>query len=184
MVIDWRNPEKLRVEIKAGLSGKDLEPKNLKYYPVCFQAPTYVDVEFINDNEDKDEEEGKGKASGKGGSGGKKPKTDDKLTAMKSLASDAFGQVMEGKIPELGTITEMVVMGKEIAREAYGNVLHKMAEQLQKGKITATELVAQAGKFVTKVAPPSFLEPKGEVDVPYKYDREKNADIGYRAAPS
>ena len=70
VVLDWRDPDKIRIEVKAGMSGKNLTPDKLKYYPVSFQTPTYVDIEVINDNDDKDEEEGKGKSSsGKGGSG-------------------------------------------------------------------------------------------------------------------
>ncbi len=116
VIFDWRNPEKIKIEVKAGLSGRDLEPQRLKYYPVCFQTPTFVNIEVVNDNEEQDEEE-EGKASGKGGSGGKKPKKS--LSDMKALASEAFGSVMEGKIPELGGIVEMVVMGTQIAAEGY-----------------------------------------------------------------
>jgi len=178
VVFDWRNPDKLRIEVKAGLSGKDLEPDKLKYYPICFQAPTYVDVEFVNDNAE-DEEEGKGKASG---GGSKSPKKS--LSEMKTLAFEAFGQAMEGKIPELGKITEMMIMGKEIAKEAFGQVMEKLAHQIDHAKISATELLAQAGKFVTKVTPPAFMKPSGDEDIVYQYDREKNADIGYKAVPA
>lgn len=176
VVFDWRDPSKIRVEVKAGLSGKDLEPKKLKYYPVSFQAPTYVDVEIVNDNEDEDETEGSG-SKGKSGSGGKKPKKD--LKSMKSLAMNAFGTAMEGKIPDLGKVVDMVVAGTEIAKEAYGRVLEKFAQQIEHGKIAATDLLAKAGDYVTKYTPPSFMKPTGDEQVTYKYDREKNADIGF-----
>jgi len=180
VVFDWRDPEKLRIEVRAGLSGKQLEPKELKYYPVSFQAPTYVDIEFVNDNaDDEEDEDSKGKA--KGGSGSKKPKK-KKLSEMKSLAADAFGKVMEGEVPELGTIKEMFVMGKEVAEEAYGAVMEKLAKQIDHAKVTSTELLAQAGKFVTKYTPPAFMKPTGDEDAKYSYDREKNADIGFRAS--
>lgn len=184
VVLDWRNPDKIRIEIKAGLSGKTLDPKELKYFPVSFQAPTYVDIEIVNDNEDSEEEEGKGKASGKGGSGGKKPKKS--LADMKSAMSSAFGDALEGKVPDLGDIKEMVVMGKEIAAEAYKDVMQKLTQQIEHGKIVATDLVAAAGKFVTKYTPPSFMKPTGDEKATYKYDREKNADIGFTrmAGPS
>lgn len=179
VVFDWRDPEKLRIEVRAGLSGKQLEPKELKYYPVSFQAPTYVDIEFVNDNaDDEEDEDSKGKA--KGGSGSKKP-AKKKLEDVKSMAADAFGKVMEGKVPELGEIVEMFVMGKEVAKEAYAQVMEKLAKQINHAKIGATELLAQAGKFVTKYTPPAFMKPAGDEDASYKYDREKNADIGYRA---
>jgi hypothetical protein len=182
VVLDWRNPDKIRIEVKAGLSGKDLEPAKLKYYPVSFQTPTYVDIEVVNDNSDdekEDEEESKGK-SGKGGSGGKSPKKNG-LEAMKLMASEAFGDVMEGKVPELGNIKEMVVLGTQIAAEAYGNVMGKLAHGIAHAKISTTDMLAQAGKFVTKYTPPAFMKPTGDEQATYKYDREKNADIGYKA---
>ena len=180
VVLDWRNPDKIKIEVKAGLSGKDLEPKQLKYYPVSFQTPTYVDIEIINDNkDDKDDEEEKGK-SGKSGGGGKKP-AKKKLSDVKLMASEAFGTVMEGKIPEAGKIIEMVVLGTQIAAEAYSNVMGKLAHGIAHAKISTTDMLAQAGKFVTKYTPPSFMKPTGDEQATYKYDREKNADIGYKA---
>lgn len=173
IVLDWRNPDKIRMEVKAGLSGKDLEPSKLKYYPVSFQTPTYVDIELVNDN--KEEEEGKSSSSS---GGGKQPTK--KLSDLKSLASEAFGQVMEGKIPELGNIVEMVVLGTKIAADAYGAVMGELAHQIKHAKIGATELLAKAGDFVTKYKPPAFMKPRGDEQANYKYDRVKNANIGYR----
>ena len=81
VVFDWRNPDQIRIEIKAGLSGRDLEPDALKYYPVSFQSPTYVNIDVVNDNAlaliqggvvDDEDEEGAQGSSGKGG-GGKSP---------------------------------------------------------------------------------------------------------------
>lgn len=173
VVIDWRDPDKIRIEVKAGLSGKDLEPSKLKYYPVSFQAPTFVDIEIVNDNEEEDEEtEGK-TSSGKGGSGGKKPKA-----SMNSMMN-AFGDAIEGKVPDLGKIVDMVVAGTEIAKEAYAQVMDKFAQQLANGKIMATDLLAKAGDYVTKYTPPAFMKPTGDEQANYKYDREKNADIGF-----
>ena len=181
VVLDWRNPDKIRIEIKAGLSGKDLEPKKLKYYPVCFQTPTYVEIEMVegNDNteDESGDEEGKSKSSSSGG-GGKSPKKS--LESMKLMATEAFGSVREGKVPELGKIVEMVVMGMTVAKEAYGAVMGTLAHQVHHAKITATDLLASAGKSVTKYMPPSFMAPRGDETAKYKYDREKNADIGYR----
>ncbi len=45
IVYDWRDPDKIRIEVKAGLSGRDLAPKDLKKYPVSFQSPTYIELE-------------------------------------------------------------------------------------------------------------------------------------------
>lgn len=178
VVLDWRDPDKIRIEVKAGLSGKDLEPARLKYYPVSFQTPTFVDIEVVNDNDDKEDEEGK-KTSGKGGGGGKQPKKG--LKDVKALASDAFGSVSEGKIPEFGKIIEMVVLGTEIATEAYGNVMGKLASGIAHAKVSTTDMLSQAGKFLTKYMPPSFMEPSGDEQANYSYDREKNADIGYKS---
>ncbi len=64
VVYDWRAPETLRIDIKAGLSGKDLSRKDLGKYPISFQAPTYLEIdtsipqiiEAINANEESSEE--------------------------------------------------------------------------------------------------------------------------------
>ena len=181
VVFDWRDPAKIKIEVKAGLSGKDLEPAKLKYYPVSFQTPTYVDIEVVNDNDEKEDEEEKGKASGKGGSGGKKPAQKKSLDDVKTLASSAFGSVTEGKVPELGKIVEMVVLGTQIAAEAYANVMGNLAHGIAHAKVSTTDMLAQAGKFVTKYTPPSFMKPTGDEQAKYSYDREKNADIGYKS---
>jgi hypothetical protein len=178
VVFDWRNPGKIRVELRAGLTGKELTIKDLKNYPVSFQLPTFVDIEIINDN--KEDEEGKS-SSGSGGGSSKGPKKS--LESMRSLASEAFGSVREGRIPEFGKVVELVIMGTKIAAEAYGKVLGTLATQIGHAKIQATELLAQAGNFVTKYTPPSFMAPTGDEQKVYKYDREKNADIGFRPGP-
>lgn len=173
VVLDWRNPDKIRIEVKAGLSGKDLEPKRLKYYPVAFQTPTFVEIEIVNDNEESEEEGKAGSSSGSGGKGLKKK-------SISGLAASAFSSAIVGKVPELGKIVEMVVLGTKIAADAYGNVMHKLAHGMEHMKICTTDMLAVAGKFVTKYTPPAFMKPTGDEQVKYKYDREKNADIGYR----
>lgn len=45
IVYDWRNPEKIRIEVKAGLSGRNLDPADLRKYPISFQSPTYIELE-------------------------------------------------------------------------------------------------------------------------------------------
>ncbi len=144
--------------------------------------PTYVEIEVLNDNQaaKKDDDEdgeasGSASSSGKSGSGGKRPGF--------GLMAEAFGQSVEGKVPSLGKIVKMVVMGTEIAAAAFGDVLERMTKQISHAKISTTELLAQAGKMITKVMPPSYLEPKGDETVPYKYDAQKNADIGYKLTP-
>lgn len=178
VVLDWRDPDKIRIEVKPGMSGKDLAPERLKYYPVSFQTPTYVEIEVVNDNED---EKGEGDSSARGSSssgGGKAPKKS--LSDMKSVAFQAFGDAIKHSVPELGRIVDMVVMGVKIAQQAYGQVMGTLSQQIQHAKISATDLLAHAGDFVTKYTPPSFMKPTGDENAVYKYDREKNADIGYR----
>lgn len=173
IVLDWRDPDKIRMEVKAGLSGRDLEPAKLKYYPVSFQTPTYVDIEIINDNEESEET-----TSGKSSGGGKQPSK--KLDDIKSMAFEAFGDVMQGQVPELGKIVEMVVLGTQIAADSFGAVMGKLAQQIEHAKISTTDLLAQAGDFVTKYTPPAFMKPTGDEQAEYKYDREKNENIGFR----
>ncbi|MGB4107949.1 MAG: hypothetical protein WBK55_09175 [Alphaproteobacteria bacterium] len=180
VVLDWRDPDKVRIELRAGLTGKELTIKELKNYPVSFQTPTYVDIEIINDNKSKEDEEGKS-SSGSGGGSSKGPKKS--LESMRSLASEAFGSVREGKVPELGKIVAMVIMGTKVAAEAYGNVMGALAKQIGHAKIQTTDLLARAGDFVTKYTPPAFMAPTGDEQKVYKYDREKNADIGFRPGP-
>lgn len=174
VVMDWRDSDKIRIDIKAGHTGLDLKPEELKHYPVSFQAPTYVEIKVDHasaraDDDAEDEDEGK---SGSGGGKGQKKK------AKKSL--DAFSNVMKGQIPEAGDIEKMVVMGKEVAKEAYSAVMDKLTTQIRQAKVIATDLLSQAGKFIKTVEPPSFMEKKSDVkyDAKYKYDRERNEDIG------
>lgn len=170
VVYDWHSQDTLRIEVKAGLSGRTLDAKELSNYPVSFQAATYLDIEASNDD---DEEEGsESGSSGKSGGGGKKPaKKKEEKTSL-----SAFSKVVAGEIPSVGDITKMVVMGKEIAQQAMGAVLESLIEQIKHAKIKPTEMLAQAGKFITKVTPPEFMQKKdGQTyDKVYKYDREKN----------
>lgn len=170
VVLDWHHADVLRIEVKAGLSGRTLPLSELKKYPVSFQAPTYIDIRTANDDEreeDEEEEGRQGRASG--GGGGRKMK--------KKLQGDmvsAFSTVMEGKVPETGSVQKLVVMGKEIAKQSYAQVLEKLAEQIKQTKIMATDLLAEAGKYITKYTPPAFMKPTGGEDKVYKYDRMKN----------
>ncbi|MCK6417617.1 MAG: hypothetical protein L6Q57_01595 [Alphaproteobacteria bacterium] len=184
VVLDWRDPARVRIEIKAGLNGRDLEPKQLKNYPVSFQSPTFVDIEFDDHTNLKNKEEEEGDSKGRASGGGKKPAMKKNLEEMRALATQAFGAVREGKIPELGLIAQIVVMGTKIAKEAHGSVMETLAHQIQHAKIAATDLLAHAGKYITRYTPPGFLKPTGDEDKVYRYDREKNADIGFRPSLS
>lgn len=173
VVFDWRDPAKIVVEVKAGLSGKSLPVAQIREYPVSFQSPTFVEIEMLNDNEE--DEEGKGRAGGSGGGMKKK-----KLSDLNGIMAKAFSDISEGRIPERGEVTRMVVMGMEIAKEAMAAVMTKFCQQIEHSRIAATDLLAQAGNFITRYTPPAFMQPKGDEDKTYKYDRNKNEDIGMR----
>ena len=179
VVYDWRTPSHIRIEIKAGLTGRDLPTQDLIKYPVSFQAPSFIEIDVesgemrtlsakdIAANDDDDDEESG--SSGKSGGGGKRP-------AKKSLSQSmsSFSSAVEGLLPERGKITQMVIMGMSIAEDAYTSVLNKLFTQVEHAKISATDLMAAAGKLVTKFTPPAFLKPKGDETKVYKYNREKN----------
>lgn len=173
-VFDWRTPEMMRIEIKAGLSGKDLPVKELRKFPVSFQSPTYIEIDTssahartAHDDEDEDEEE---EGKGKSGGGGKAPK---KKRNQKTMG--AFSRVVEGKVPELGEITKLVVMGKEIAKHAYESVINILTAQIKSMCVTPVNIVAAAQAVNVSVAEPGGgLKAKGHETLGYKY---KGADM-------
>ncbi|MDY0029365.1 MAG: hypothetical protein RBR86_05435 [Pseudobdellovibrionaceae bacterium] len=184
VVYDWRDPAKIRVEIKAGLTGQDLAAKDLARYPVSFQAPSYIEIDVqtgdmktvtqklvANDDDEEDDEDGDGR-TGKSGGGGKRPSR--KLEEDVSHSRLSFSSAVEGAMPQIGKVVDMVIMGMKIAEEAYDSVMSRMTKQISHAKISATELVAAAGKLVTKFTPPAFLKPHGDENKVYKYNREKN----------
>lgn len=181
VVVDWRDPETIKLEVLPGLSGRHLAPEMVKEYPVCFQSPTYVKIDVVNDNDDEEDEESEGKGSkGKSGGGGKKMAKKKKLEDIEVIAA-RFGDSAEGKVPTLGDIKEMVVMGVQLAKESFTSAFGELTKQIKQAKITTTEVLAKAAKnMVTRVEPPSFMKPKGDETAQYKYDRDKNADIGFR----
>jgi len=121
VVMDWRDPETLKIEIQPGLSGKQLAPEIQKKYPVCFQMPTYVKIKVTNDNDgsEEDEDESKGKSGKSGGGSGKKP-AKKKLEDIAVIAA-RFGHEAEGKIPSVGEVKEefMQPVGDETAQYQY-----------------------------------------------------------------
>lgn len=177
VVYDWRDPTKIRVEVKAGLSGNDLPKKDLARYPVSFQTPTFIEIDilsgqvsehraFLKDAEEEEEGETEGKRGSKDSKGLKKKK----LSA--GLAS--FSEAVKGAIPNLGEVVNVVVMGMKVAESAYVNVLNTFANQAERGKILASDMLSKAGSFVTKFTPPPFLKPSGDETAVYSYNREKN----------
>ena len=183
VVFDWQDPETIKLVVKAGLSGKDMDTKDLKKYPVSFQSPTYVEIDVKSKKSDSDkkeeDEEGKSGKSGKSGGGGKKPTRKKTIDDIEVIAA-RFGDSAEGQIPEKGTVKEIVVMGVQIAKEAFETVMAELTKQISHSVIAATELLAKAGSMITRVQPPSFMKPKGDETASYKYDRGKNADIGFK----
>ncbi len=195
VVYDWRSSNVIRVEIKAGLSGKDLPTKELVKYPVSFQAATFIEIDVKTgaittktasqrtSSEDEDEEEGsgtRGKGSASGGRGVAR-RSDKEISASSMLS---FVAAAEGKVPDLGIITNMVVMGMQIAKEAYGQVLNTFFTQVDHGKVVASDLLSKAGNFITRYTPPPFLKAKGNEDAVYKYDRMKNEAMFTGMIPS
>lgn len=190
IVLDWHDPAHIRVALLAGLSGRTPPKETLKKYPVSYQTPTYIDIavdgrgrESARDEDEGSEETGKSGSGGKGGGGGfrlARKLGEETGGAMSRL----FGRVTEGAVPETGRITEMVVMGMKIGVEAMETVLDVLAHQILTAKVSATDLLARAGKFVTRYTPPSFLAPRGDETAVYKYDREKNEPMFGGMAPS
>lgn len=171
VVFDWRS-DVLRVELKAGLNGRDLDLSDLKNYPVSYQAPTFI--ELISDEveaKDDEDEEGKGKASG---GGGKKPAT---RLEDSDLSLSAFEKVTEGLIPEMAEIQKFVVMGKELAQEAFVQAFENLKEQLHQTKVMAMDIMKNVGDTIKKVTPGGGLDAKGNESINYKYDAEKTAAL-------
>ena len=180
VVYDWRNPKTIRIEVKAGLAGDTSHflPSELAKYPVSLQTETFFEIDVESGEvskraaNDESEDESKGKSGGKsGGSKGQKKKAKRKLSSM------GFSEAVAGRIAETGDLKKMVVMGMEIAEEAFAPVLDAFIAQVEKSKIVATNLLSKAGQFITKYQPPAFLEAKGNEGVPYKYDSEKNQSM-------
>lgn len=164
VVFDWRDQRELHVELKAGLSGRDLDPKELAQYPVSFQARTFIDIETANDDSDEDDGDETSGRSGKGGGGGKRP------------AKSAFSKALDSEHDELGKIKRMMVMGKEIAAEAFAAAYENFKEQLHQTKIAAMDIMKGVTN-IERATPGGGLEAKGNETVNYKYNIEKNSTM-------
>ncbi|MEM6812025.1 MAG: hypothetical protein AAF549_06120 [Pseudomonadota bacterium] len=182
VVFDWRT-NLLRVELKAGLHGRDLDLSDLKNYPVSYQAPTFIElisddvVEAKTEDDDDEEEEVKGKS----GAGGKQPK---KKLEDSELSLSAFDKATEGLIPELAEIEKFVVMGKELAQEAFAQAFENFKEQLHQTKVMAMDVMKGVSDIIQKATPGGGLEAKGDESIKYKYDTEKTAALFGGMAPS
>ena len=176
-VFEWHE-NKIHVELKAGMSGRTLDPKELHHYPVSFQARTFLDIETNDNAEDEEDEDG---ARGKSGGGGKKP-------AMKkheeSLSLGAFSKMAEGAVSTLGEIKKFVIMGKEIAREAYAQAFENLKVQLAQTKVMAMDLMKDVTNIIHKATPGGGLAARGDESIKYKYDAEKTAPMFGGLTPS
>ncbi len=177
-IFEWHD-KNVRVELKAGMNGTTLNPKDLHHYPVSFQARTYLDIKAVNENaddgDDEEDEEGRG---GKGG-GGKKPVLKKKEEfALSSLSSmNAFEKMAEGTISTLGDIKKFVIMGKEIAKEGYAQAFENLKEQLAQTKIMVMDLMKGVTDIIHKATPGGGLAARGDETIKYKYDAEKTAPM-------
>lgn len=179
IVYDWRVNETIRIEIRAGLSGKVLEPSELAKYPVSLQAPTFFEIDVKSGLMSRIHDEDEDSKGSRSGETGKRAPFKKKL-----LSSLSFSAAAEGHVAREGTLSHMVIAGMEIAKNAYERVCEKLFVQVAHAKISATDLVVAAGKLVTKYTPPAFLKPKGNETVQYKYDREKNEAMFAGVMPS
>lgn len=181
MVYDWREASTIRIEIRAGLSGKELEPSELAKYPVSLQSTTFFEIDvktgLLSRIEEEDERED-GETGKAGGGSGKSP------FKKRALSSLSFSRAAEGQVASEGALSRIVVMGLEIAKEAYEKVCDKLFTQVSHAKIAATDLAAAAGKMITKYTPPAFMKPKGNENAVYKYNREKNEAMFAGTMPS
>lgn len=180
MVFTWHD-KTIRAELKAGLSGHTLDAKELKHFPVSFQAPTYLEVltnENFKDDDDEGDEDARG-SSGKGG--GKKPafKKEDSLSSM-----GAFTKMADGVVSTVGEITKFVIMGKEIAKEAYGQAFENLKTQLSQAKVMALDLMKGVSDIIHKATPGGGLSARGDETIKYQYDAEKTAPMFGGMTPS
>ena len=179
-VLDWHDPKTFRLELKAGTTGHTLDAKELRHYPVTFQAATYLDIKTVNDNavhdEDKEDEDEEG-SRGKSGGGGKKPLLKKGIDDVDLTSMSAFSKMAEGAVSTLGEITKFVVMGKEIAKEGYAQALDNLKHQLAQTKIMVMDLMKDVGNVIKQVTPGGGLAATGTESIKYKYDAEKTAPM-------
>jgi hypothetical protein len=164
-VFDWLESDHLHIEVKAGLTGKTLEAKELRHYPVSYQAPTFVDIVFVDskDTTEKDEDEDETSGTSGDGSGGLKMK--------------AFSKVTQGKLPTAGEIKKFVVMGKELSKESFATAFENLKVQLSQAKIMAMDLMKGVSDVIKRATPGGGLSAKGDETIKYKYDAERTAPM-------
>jgi hypothetical protein len=174
-VIEWHD-NIVHFELKAGLTGHALDPKELREYPVSFQARTYIDIETASGDEDEDDS-----ARGKSGGGGKKPamKKTEELSSLK-----AFSKMADGAVSTLGEIKKFVIMGKEIGRDGYAQAFENLKTQLSQAKVMVMDLMKGVSDIIHKATPGGGLAARGDETIKYKYDSEKTAPMFGGLMPS
>jgi hypothetical protein len=183
VVVNWAEPERIRIDLRAGLTGKTLSARELANYPLQFQSDTFFELAVKAETDEGDEKSGdaaRGRAGSgsKGGGGGRKPglRADDRLSGL-------FSSAHSEKIPTHARLSKGVVMGMEIGQGALERVFDMFCDQIKHARVLATDLLASAGKAITRFTPPPFMAPRGDEDKVYKYDREKN-EVMFGAAPT
>ncbi len=174
VVFDWRS-ELLRIDLKAGYTGRDMDLSDLRKYPITYQAPTFLELITETRSSTDDEEEDEDGSKGKSGGGGKKPAK--KTLEDSDLSLSAFEKVTEGKIPETAKIEKFVVMGKELAQEAFAQAFDNFKQQLHQTKVMALDIMKDVGNAIQKATPGGGLEAKGNESINYKYDANKTAPL-------
>lgn len=185
IVFDWHDSKLLHVELKAGLNGRTLDLVDLKKYPVSYQARTYLEIvtgeaDREKKKEDEEDEDGDG-ARGKSGGGGKKPAV---RLEDQTINLSAFGKAMDGQVPTLGDLNKFVIMGKEIAKEAFAQAYENFMTQLHQTKVMAMDLMKGVSDIIVKATPGGGLEARGDETIKYKYDAEKTAAMFGGLTPS
>ncbi len=176
VVANWAEPRRVRIDVRAGLSGKQLTGKDLGQYPLQLQSETFFD--FQVDTDGTDDKKGKSGTSsgGSGGGAGMRKKQSDHLSGF-------FAQAQNTDIPTHATLVKGVVMGMEIGKEALQSVFTLFCDQVRAAKVLTTDLLAAAGKTITRYTPPAFMSPRGDEQKTYTYDRTKN-EVMFGVAPS
>jgi hypothetical protein len=165
VVANWVQPNLIRVDLRAGLSGKKLADKDLAHYPLQLQSETFFEFEVEGDEDDSKGKSGKSTQSDGGASMRKKASTE---------LSGFFQSAQNEHIPTHARLARGVVMGMQIGQGALDKVFTLFCDQVRAAKVLATDLLVAAGKAVTRYTPPAFMSPRGDENKVYKYDRTKN----------
>lgn len=163
VIANWTRPDLIRIDLRAGISGKQLAGKDLAQYPLQLQSETFFELAVETD----DETDGKKGKSGSSGGRGMKRASEHDLSGM-------FSNALNEEIPAEAHLTRGVVMGMEIGRDALQSVFSMFCQQIQHAKVMATDLLAAAGKAITRFTPPPFMAPRGDETKVYTYDRARN----------